>query len=129
MYMHRIYSDNYFLRNASHIMHAHSNPQIMVMAEMSTFGIFLWQKCPCSKCPGRNVPDRNVHGQNVLHSTRQSFSERNGSIHWYSTEKGYFSFRSNVHIFAAQTSVFSRSFVLSIRSNVLFRFSGDEAHM
>ena len=32
--------------------------------------------------------------------------------------KGYFSFRSNVHFFAAQTSICFRSNILSIRSNV-----------
>ena len=36
-------------------------------------------------------------------------------------QKGYFSFRSNVHFYAAQTSIFFRSNVLSIRSNVLCR--------
>ena len=35
------YSDNYVLRNASHIYACtHPDPQFMVMAETSTFGIF-----------------------------------------------------------------------------------------
>ena len=47
-------SVNYFLRNASHIYACtHPNPQFMVLAETSTFGIFR----------GRNVRGRNVRAE------------------------------------------------------------------
>ena len=49
MYSISDYSVNYFLRNASHIYACtYPNPQFMVLAEMSTFGIFR----------GRNVRGR-----------------------------------------------------------------------
>ena len=55
MFCHRPdYSVNYFLRNASHINACtHPNPQFMVMAETSAFGIFR----------GRNVRGRNVRAE------------------------------------------------------------------
>ena len=54
MYSIQDYSVNYFPRNASHIYTcAHPNPQFMVLAETSTFGIFR----------GRNVLGRNIRAE------------------------------------------------------------------
>ena len=57
MYSISDYSVNYFLRNASHNYACiHPNPQFMVMAETSTFGIFR----------GRNVRGRNVRAETSM---------------------------------------------------------------
>ena len=54
MYSIKDHSDNYFLRNASHIYACtHPNPQFMVMAQTSTFGIF----------HGRNVLGQNIRAE------------------------------------------------------------------